>query len=106
MDRRIDSMTAAKLKVSLTLSADVVALVDRDAERRNDTRSGVVEQWLRRAANASVERAIAEATAAYYGSLRAEDRAEDASLSRALSGAARRVSYDDPPVPRRGRGRR
>lgn len=99
-------MTAAKLKVSLTLSADVLALVDRDAERRNDTRSGVVEQWLRRAANASVEQEIAEATAAYYGSLRSEERIEDASLSRALSDAARRVSYDDRPGPLRRRGRR
>ena len=32
-----------------------------------DTRSGVVEQWLRRAANAGVEREIAEATAAQGG---------------------------------------
>jgi hypothetical protein len=88
-------MTAAKLKVSLTLSADLVALVDRDAQRRNDTRSGVVDQWLRRAANASVEQEVTEATAAYYLSLRSEDRAEDESLSRALSDASRRVSYGE-----------
>jgi len=96
-------MTAAKLKVSLTLSADVVALVDRDAQRRNDTRSGVVEQWLRRAANAGVEQEIADATAAYYRSLRGEDRVEDESLSRALSDATRRVSYGDGTARRRGR---
>jgi len=98
-------MTAAKLKVSLTLSADVVALVDRDAQRRNDTRSGVVEQWLRRAASASVEHEIAEATAAYYGSLRGDERAEDESLSRALSSGTRRVSHEGAPAPGRRRSR-
>lgn len=96
-------MTAAKMKVSLTLSSDVVALVDRDAQRRNDTRSGVIEQWLRRAANASVEKEVADATAAYYQSLRGDERIEDESLSRGLSAAARRVSYREDVVPRRGR---
>ena len=37
-------MNGAKLKVSLTLAADVVALVDRDARRSGSTRSGVVGQ--------------------------------------------------------------
>jgi hypothetical protein len=85
-------MTAAKLKVSVTLSAELVALIDRDAQRRKDTRSGIVEQWLRRAANARVEQDVVDATAAYYRSLRGEDRGEDESLSRALSDAARHVS--------------
>jgi len=96
---------ANKLKVSLTLSADVVALVDRDARRRNDTRSGVVEQWLRRAAAANVERGIEEATAVYYQSLRDAERQDDEALSKALSAAARRVAYDEP-LPRRRRARR
>jgi len=97
--------TAAKLKVSLALSVDLVALVDRDARRHNDTRSGVVERWLRRAASANVEKEIEQATAAYYGSLRAEESLEEAALSNALSSAARRVSYDDR-VPRRRRAAR
>lgn len=98
--------TATKLKVSLTLSADVVALVDRDARRRKDSRSGVVEQWLRRAAAANVEREIEEATAAYYRSLRDDEHAQDEALSKALSAAARRVSYDDSETPRRRRATR
>jgi hypothetical protein len=92
----------AKLKVSLTLSADVVALVDRDARLRKDTRSAVVEQWLRRAAGAALEKEIEAATAAYYHSLRDEERAEDSAIARALSGRARRVSYDETPGRRRG----
>jgi metal-responsive CopG/Arc/MetJ family transcriptional regulator len=97
----IGMKSAAKLKVSLTLSADLLALVDRDARRRQDTRSGVVEQWLRRAAAAHVEREIEEATATYYRSLRGDESAEEETLSKALSVAARRVSYDDSESPRR-----
>lgn len=97
---------AAKLKVSLSLSAEVLALVDRTARRGNDTRSGVIERWLRRAATAAVEQEIAEATAAYYRSLRGDELAEDEALSRGLSDAARRVSYDDAPAPRARRARR
>jgi hypothetical protein len=88
--------TAAKLKVSLSLSADVVALVDRTARQGNDTRSGVIERWLRRAATATVEQEIAEATAAYYRSLRDDELADEEALSRGLSKAARRISYDGP----------
>jgi metal-responsive CopG/Arc/MetJ family transcriptional regulator len=91
----MDSMTAAaKLKVSLTLSADLIALVDRDARRGKGSRSGVIEQWLRRAANASVQQEIDDATAVYYRSLR-DDGTKDEALSRSLSDAARRVAHDD-----------
>jgi len=96
-------MTATKLKVSLTISADLLELVDRDARRRNDTRSAVVEQWLRRAANATLEKEIEDATTAYYQSLRGNERAEDEALARGLSKAARRVAYDDATLPRRRR---
>ncbi|HTQ48766.1 MAG TPA: ribbon-helix-helix protein, CopG family [Polyangiaceae bacterium] len=94
---------AAKLKVSLTLSADLVALVDRDARRSRSTRSGVIETWLRRAATASARREIEEATAAYYLALRAEADDEEEALSKALSSAAKKVRYDEAP---RSRGRR
>jgi hypothetical protein len=105
--RIIGMTTAAKLKVSLSLSADVLALVDRTARRGNDTRSGVIEQWLRRAATAAAEQELTEATAAYYRSLRGDERDDDEALSRGLSEAARRVSYDDAPTaPRRRRARR
>lgn len=90
-------MTAArKLKVSVTLSAEVLALVDRDAERRNDTRSGVVEDWLRRAAAAGAKADLDRDTAAYYRSLGDDERAEDEALARAASSAARRVTYEAP----------
>jgi hypothetical protein len=97
---------AAKLKVSLTLSADLVALVDRHARRGDGSRSGVVEKWLRRAESASVQHEIEDATASYYRSLRGEDDAGSEPLSRALSDAAGRLAYDEKPAPRRRQARR
>jgi hypothetical protein len=98
-------IAARKLKVSLTLSADILAVVDRDAAQRNATRSSVIEQWLRRAANLAQAKAIEDATAAYYRALRTDERAEEEALGHSLSAAARRVSYDAPSAGRRGRGR-
>jgi metal-responsive CopG/Arc/MetJ family transcriptional regulator len=97
-------MTKPKAKVSVTLSADLLALIDRDVRRRKDTRSGVIEQWLRRAATASIAQEIEAATAAYYQSLRDNERTEDEAISRALSKAAKRVSYGAAPSPGRSRG--
>ena len=93
----------AKLKLSVTLSADVLALVDRDARRLGETRSGIIDQWLRRAAAGNVEREVEQATVAYYRSLRGDERKEGDALSRALSRAARRVSYDEGVTPHRRR---
>jgi hypothetical protein len=94
---------ATKRKLSVTLSADVLALVDRDARRLGETRSGVIEQWLRRAAAGNVAREIEQATVAYYRSLREEERKENDALSKALSRAARRVSYDEASAAPQGR---
>ena len=90
----------AKLKLSVTISADVLALVDEDARRLGATRSGTIELWLRRAAAGNVEREIEQATVAYYRSLRGEEQKEDEALSKALSRGARRVSYDESIEPR------
>jgi len=98
---RMTGMTkGAKLKLSVTISADVLALVDEDARRLGATRSGTIELWLRRAAAGNVEREIEQATVAYYRSLRGEEQKEDEALSKALSRGARRVSYDESIEPR------
>jgi hypothetical protein len=90
----LESMTTRKTKLSLTVSADLLELVDRDVRKLKGTRSSVVELWLRRAATLATERSIESATAAYYLSLQAAEAEEP--LSRALSKAAKRVSYDPP----------
>ena len=95
----------SKTKVSLTLSQDLVALIDRDARRTGSTRSGVVEDWLRSTASRAAEKSIDDATAAYYASLRGDARADDDAISRAMSTAATEVAYDAP-RPRRARKQR
>jgi metal-responsive CopG/Arc/MetJ family transcriptional regulator len=92
-------MTIKKTKLSLTVSADLLELVDRDVRKLKGTRSSVIELWLRRAAIASTRKSIEDATAAYYLSLQVTE--EDENLSRALSKAAKRVAYDATPAPRR-----
>jgi len=95
----------SKLKVSLTLSQDLVVLIDRDARRTGSTRSGIVEDWLRSSASRAAERSIDDATAAYYASLRGEARADDDAISKAMARSATKIAYD-PPGPRRARKQR
>jgi metal-responsive CopG/Arc/MetJ family transcriptional regulator len=76
-------MTLRKHKVSLSLPADLVDWIDRQAARkRGETRSGVVEQavrsWVRRAAAKDIE----DATVAYYQGLTPSEHKEDAVWSR------------------------
>jgi hypothetical protein len=95
-------MTAApKVKVSLTLSRDLLDWIDRAAQETRDARSRVVEQWLRRVAHARAEEDLAARTVAYYRSLDPGD--EDAALSRSLSRAARKLTIDERPAPPRQR---
>jgi hypothetical protein len=93
------SMTASarKVKVSLTLSEDVLARVDREAEDTNAGRSGVVERWLRRVVAGDVQRSIDDATAAYYASLDRAAVEEGAAIARASSSVSRRLRYDEAP---------
>ena len=93
---------ARRLKISVTLPADLVAAVDSEAGlRANGNRSLVMERWLRRASRLRAEQALEEATIDYYESLSQEQRAEDEILSRALSRAAKRLDIDEPPPKRR-----
>ena len=92
------SLGNAKSKVSLSLSTDVLDVIDADVKAQGSTRSAIVEQWLRRAATQRAIHQVNEATVAYYKSMSAKDRAEDEAISRAFSKASKRVSYDDPPV--------
>ena len=87
-------MTQTRHKVSLSLPADLVAWIDRQAARkRGETRSGVVERavrgWARRAAAKDIE----DATVAYYQAMTATEHEEDEAWSRL--GEARLRSDED-----------
>lgn len=85
---------SAKVKVSLTLAADLVASIDRDARRTGTTRSYLVEQRLRDAATRAAERSIETATDAYYASLTGAARDEERAIASASTSAAKTIRYD------------
>jgi hypothetical protein len=93
-----------KRKISVTVAADVLALVDQEARVTGTTRSYTIERWLRGSSLRAAERSLEDATAAYYASLREDERRDAEELALASSKAATRVRYDEPPR-RRGRGR-
>ena len=85
-----------KVKVSLSLPEDLVASLDRQvASGAARSRSAVVEQWLRRGAEARAESDLRAAVVTYYEGLDADSRAEEANLSRALSRASRKLLVGD-----------
>ena len=76
-------MTQPKHKVSLSLPADLVAWIDRQAARkRGQTRSGIVEQAVRGWARRSAAKDIEDATVAYYQALTSSERDEDEAWAR------------------------
>jgi len=85
-----------KIKLSITLPADLVARIDAAAaQETRANRSAVIEQWLRRGVRARALEALQEETLAYYTSRDAGTAAEDERLGRALGREAGRLRYDD-----------
>jgi metal-responsive CopG/Arc/MetJ family transcriptional regulator len=87
-------MKSPKVKVSVTVSKDLLGQIDKDAARLKSTRSAVIDRWLRAMLRERKQMEIEQATIAYYESLTDEERAEDERLTRALSKAARKVKLD------------
>ncbi len=100
-------MTAAhRVKISISLPADLVADVDRRAKALpSGGRSGVIETWLRRGARAQAESELREAVVAYYGARSEEEAWADERLSRSLSSSARKLDIDEPRRKRASRAR-
>jgi metal-responsive CopG/Arc/MetJ family transcriptional regulator len=95
--------TVRKVKISVSLGADVLGAVDRLAAREGATRSAVVERWLREASRRERVARLEEETAAYYDSLTVAEREDDAAWAAASSRAARRLRIDDGSFPGSGR---
>ena len=90
----IGRMKSPKVKVSVTVSKDLLGEIDKVAKQSKSTRSAVIDRWLRISARERKRLEIEQATIAYYESLTDEERAEDEALTRALSKASRRVKID------------
>jgi metal-responsive CopG/Arc/MetJ family transcriptional regulator len=96
-----------KVKISITLDADLVRLVDRHAANESSTRSAVMERWLRRASQRAALARLEEETASYYDAMTSDERDEDAGWAAGAARASRRLAIDGAPAagprPRRGR---
>jgi metal-responsive CopG/Arc/MetJ family transcriptional regulator len=97
--------TARKLKISISLDADVLDAVDRRAARERKTRSAIMEQWLRSASRQADLQRLEEETASYYDSLSPREKAEDAAWTKAAAKSFKKLDIDGPPLkgPRRRR---
>lgn len=89
-------MTAArKVKVSVSIDADVVGVVDVQAASEGTTRSAVMERWLRQVSRKAAATRLEEGTAVYYDNLTSAERQDDASWAAASSLSARKLRIDD-----------
>jgi metal-responsive CopG/Arc/MetJ family transcriptional regulator len=90
------TMEGTRAKLSITLAPDVIRAVDRAARKHSSrSRSAVIETWLRRVARLDLEDQLRAETVAYYESLSAAERKEDAAIARSTSRSARRLRIDD-----------
>jgi hypothetical protein len=94
--RMLCMTTSHRVKISISLPADLIADVDRRAKTlQSGGRSRVIETWLRRGSRAQAEADLRGAVVAYYAGRTVQEAAEDEALSRALSAASRRLVIDD-----------
>ena len=98
--------TSRKLKISISLDAGVLDVVDRRAAKEKTTRSAIMERWLRSASRQSEMQRLEEETAAYYDALTPSERAEDATWAEFASRSARKLTIDEPERKRGSRPRR
>jgi Arc/MetJ-type ribon-helix-helix transcriptional regulator len=92
--------TTTKQKLSITLSRDLVATINRRvSEGAGASRSEVIEAWLRRAVRRSAEHALALETITYYESLTAEERREAEAWARFSAAEAGRGDVTSAPRP-------
>ncbi len=98
---------SSRVKVSLSLPAELVAELDREVQvQPGASRSAVAEEWLRRGARQKAEADLRAAVIAYYRELEPTEREEDETLARGLSRAARNLRVDDVRRPSSGKNRR
>jgi len=94
---------ARKLKISISVDAQLLDVVDRRAAKEKTTRSAIMEQWLRAASRQAELQRLEEDTAAYYDALTPAEKADDAEWAEFASRSFRELTIDEP---RSGRGRR
>lgn len=76
---RMEGMREAKVKLSVTVSRDLVAAIDREVLQlgAGASRSSILEAWLRAASHGRAHDSLAERTAAYYRTRTPRQHADD-----------------------------
>ena len=97
---------APKLKISISLDADLLAVVDRRAAKEKTTRSAIMERWLRSASRQADLQRLEEETAAYYDALTPSEKDDDADWAEFASQSARKLTIDEPESKPQRRSRR
>jgi metal-responsive CopG/Arc/MetJ family transcriptional regulator len=95
-----------KVKISISLDPSVLDAVDESAAIGNESRTAVIEKWLRDASRRAKSTRLDAETAAYYESLSLSEQEENAAWATASSRASRRLVIDDRQLNRTGRASR
>ena len=96
-------MKTTRTRVTVSLPADLVQLIDRCTRELKETRSGLVEDWLRRASRQYRQRVLDDEITEYYGSRSDAERDEDDAIARTAGLRAAELSFDEAPVRRKRR---
>jgi len=86
-----------KVKISISLDPSVLDAVDQAASIGGESRTAVIERWLRDASRYARSKRLEAETAAYYDSLSVSDQEENAAWAAASSRSSRRLLIDDRP---------
>ena len=84
-----------KVKISVSLDPSVLHAVDESAAIGGESRTAVIERWLRDGSRRAKANSLEAETAAYYESLSVLEENEDASWAAASSRAFRRLVIED-----------
>jgi predicted transcriptional regulator len=83
-----------KIKLSVSLSPDLVGRIDRRAKASQTSRSAVVEDWLKEASCRASERQLVIDVESYYSSRSSAERSEDEAIGAASGRIARTLEVD------------
>ena len=83
-----------RTRVTVSLPAELVQRVDRQARARRTTRSAIVAQWLQAGARQEASAALDAAITAYYSTSSVEEAREADAIARAAGAATRSLDLD------------
>src|SRR5262249_37802019 len=87
-----------KRKVSITIDADLLGRIDKEATSSSTSRSTVIESWLRASSRSHLQAQLDADTLAYYQGLSRSERAEDAEWAAFSSREFSRMEVNEPPA--------